>query len=275
MLLIGFIVILLISIPATLWLLKTSQDQRSHANPATTLSFTPTSSQTAPISNNVGDTIPIQVAIDPSTNLVTSVKVYIQYDPTKLSAPTGSFTINKSAFPQIVDGPNYTSGLITASVSVGSDATNAIQSPTTVGTIQFTALAPTDDSAPTQVTITSQSEVLSSGTSDQSSENVLLPQSPPAFIAIAGAAISPTITTVPTETTVVVTQTPTPTATEAALPTPTTTIIVGGPVADTPTTEIISPSPTLAQTGSTNVTFGVAAVLTVVTVIGGIILFVL
>ena len=292
-LLIGFIVFLLAAIPAAVFLVKTTTNTQSHATPATTLTFTPPSASASPISANVGDTIPLTLNIDPGTNLVTSVKVYIQYDPTKLSASNTSFTVNNSAFPVTVDGPNYSPGSISLSVSIGADYTKAIQSPTSVGTLTFTALSPTDPNNPTQVSVTTQSQVFSAGANDQYPENVLLSR-PIAYIAVSGPAQqqpsgSPTLTPSATIPPVsgVPTDTPTPSleaspsatppatiATPVAIATPTTAAvaIIANPT-DTPVPPL--PTATIAATGSTDVTFGAGALLTVLSVVGGVIFFVL
>ncbi len=282
--LIGFIVILLVAIPVAIYLVKTTTNTQSHATPATNLTFTPPSSNPAPITANVGDTVPLTLNIDPGTNLVTSVKVYIQYDPTKLSASSTAFTVNDSAFPVTVQGPSYSPGSISFSVSIGADYTKAIQSPTSVGTLTFTALAATDPNNPTQVSVTTQSQVLSAGPNDQYPENVLLSR-PIAYIAVNGPAQpSTTPTLVPSATLTPVpgvpTDTPAPTleaspsASPIAIATPTTAAVavIANPT-DTPVPPL--PTATIAATGSTNVTFGAGAVLTVLSVIGGVIFFVL
>ncbi len=286
--LIGFIAILLVAIPVALYLVKQTTNTASHATPATNLTFTPPSSNPAPITANVGDTVPLTLNIDPGTNLVTSVKVYIQYDPTKLSASSTSFTVNNSAFPVTVDGPTYSPGSISFSVSIGADYTKAIQSPTSVGTLTFTALAATNPNTPTQVSVTTQSQVLSAGPNDQYPENVLLSR-PIAYIAVNGPAqpsLTPTGVPGPTATpipgqptntptpTLEATPTSTPAATPVAIATPTTAVVavIANPT-DTPVPPL--PSATIAATGSTDITFGAGAILTVLSVIGGVIFFVL
>lgn len=239
LLLIGFFAIILVAIPVTVYFLQQQQQVNSHAQAATSLSFSPPSTQASPLQKNVGDTFGLDLSVDPSTNLVSFVRLEIQYDPTKLATASANgadaFEPNKAAFPSINEGPIYQDGKILVTVSVGSDPTKAIQTPTKIGTITFKALASTD--TPTLVSYGAQTQVLSIGSADQASENVLSSVSP-AAIMIAGAATTPTPSPSVTETP---TDTPTPTI-ASDTPTPTPTV---AQVTDTPT-------PTIASTPSAN-----------------------
>lgn len=234
--LIGFIVILLIGIPVSVYLLQQQQETRSRAQKSTTLTFAPDSSQTSPIQKKVGDTIPLDITVNPGTNLVSFLKLQIQYDTDKLAtASANAFAPNTVIFPTVLEGPIYSPGKIEITLSVGPDPTKAVQSLAKAGTVTFTALANTPDGQPTLVTYGPTTQVLSIGSTDQASENVLSSSSP-ATIAIGGEAVSPTTVPIPTGT-----LTPTPEITNA--PTPTTALV------DTPTpgatlTPIFTPTPT-------------------------------
>ncbi|GIW61381.1 MAG: hypothetical protein KatS3mg089_0233 [Patescibacteria group bacterium] len=204
LLLIGFILILLVAIPLTLYFIQQQQEIRSRAQAATTLSFTPATS-----SVNVGDVVSLDLMVNPNSNLVSFVRLEILYDSTKLATASGTqgkaFEPNTLAFPSVTEGPVYEDGKILVTLSVGSDPTKAIQTPTKVATFQFVAKEPTD--TPTQITFgPTQTQVLSIGPQDQASENVLSSTSP-AAISIGGeTSPTPTPTTTPT-------LTPTPTVT--------------------------------------------------------------
>lgn len=246
--LIGFIIILLIGIPFTIYFLQKQQETRSRAQKSTILNFNPTSSQQAPIQKKVGDTIPLDVMVDPGTNLVSFVKLQIQYDTDKLAtASSNAFTPNTVVFPTVLEGPIYSPGKIEITLSVGPDPTKAIQAISKAGTINFTALANTPDGQPTLVTYGATTQVLSIGSSDQASENVLSSTNP-ATIQIGGASPSTTLEPIPTGS-------PTPTLEVSASPVPTT------PTADTPTpttpqgsipTPTFTPTPTGTGSASTN-----------------------
>src|SRR5262249_6792261 len=125
---IGFIVVLLAGIPLTLYLLQKQQEVRSRAEKSTTISFSPDSSATNPIQKQIGDSIPLDVMVNPGTNQVTFVKLEVQYDPDKL-ATMGATTVqvNTSAFPGQGEGPIYSPGKITFTINVGPDPTKVIQ----------------------------------------------------------------------------------------------------------------------------------------------------
>lgn len=217
----GFIAVLLIGIPATIFLVQQQQETRSQAAASTTLSFTPDSTPTTPIQKNVGETIPLDVYVDPGSNLVTFVKLEITYDPEKIEPESeNAFVPNTTVFSSVLDGPNYdTPGKVLVSLSVGPDPTKAVQTRSNAGTITFRALSNTPPGQPTVVSYGVTSQALSSGFEDQAAENVLS-SSEPANIAIGGEAPSPTEpvpTTEPTPTTPV-TPTIVPTTGPSATP---------------------------------------------------------
>ena len=236
--LIGFIIILLVGIPLTIYFLQKQQETRSRAQASTTLKFSPDSDQTAPIQKQVGDAVALDVMVDPGTNLVSFAKLEIQYDSDKLAtASSNAFTPNTIAFPTVLEGPVYTDGKIEITLSVGSDPTKAIQALTKAGTVNFTALADTPAGQPTLVSYGISTQVLSIGSTDQASENVLS-SSQPAAVVIGASTITPTGPTgsIPTGTltpTLVVTATLAPTTAVTSTPTLTPTTTPG--ITDTPT----------------------------------------
>lgn len=233
--LIGFIVVLLVGIPATVFLLQQQQETRSRAEKSTNLTFTPESSDTAPIQKKVGEAIALDVNVDPGQNLVSFVKLQIQYDPAKLAtASANAFQANTVAFPSVLEGPIYSSGKIEVTLSVGPDPTKAIQEAVKAATITFTALSDTPPGTPTLVTYGITTQVLSIGSNDQASENVLA-NAAPATIEIGAGAITGTPADIPTGS-------PTPTV-EVPTTAPTAT---GTPA---PTTETPSATPTPTGTG--------------------------
>ena len=182
----GFIAVLLVGIPLTVYLLQQQQEVRSHAEKSTNISFAPDSTQTTPLQKNVGDVIPLDITINPGKNLVSFVKLEIQYDPDKLATDSAnSFVANNVVFPSILEGPIYSPGKISVTLSVGPDPTKAIQTTVKAGTLTLKAIANTPAGTPTVVTYGAATQVLSLGSNDQASENVL--SSPiPAYINIGG-----------------------------------------------------------------------------------------
>ena len=217
-LLFGFIAAMLVGIPLTLYGLSTQQETRQQAEKATILTFLPESSEDTPISKALNEEFPLEVSVDPGTNLVSFLKLEIQYDETKLatSEADGGFVVNEAAFPVTLEGPVFSTGKIQVTLSVGSDPTNAIQQVTKALTIKFKALADTGET-PTNITFGNSTEVLSIGSNDQASENVLLNVNPALVLigqsstTITPISVTPTHTPVPTNTTAP-TQPPQPTS---------------------------------------------------------------
>jgi len=237
-LLIGFAVVMLVGIPLTVFLLQQQQEVRSRAEKSTNISFTPDSSQTAPIQKAVGDSIPLDIMVNPGKNLVSFVKLEIQYDPEKLATTAAGFQANTVAFPSVLEGPVYTPGKIAVTLSVGPDPTKSIQTTTKAATITFKALAGTPQGTPTLVTYGATTQVLSLGSNDQASENVLS-SATPATIIIGGGAVSET----PAPTTA-----EEPTSTPEASATPTTEPTVTTAPTEAPTTAPGEPTATPAPT---------------------------
>ncbi len=225
---IGFALLLLVGIPVTVYLLQQQQETRSRAEKSTSFSFTPESSASSPIQKNVNDSIPLDIMVDPGKNLVSYVKLEIQYDPDKLATDSATpFQANSAIFPTVLEGPVYTPGKIAVTLAVGPDPTKALQTKVKAASISFKAIAPTGQGTPTLVTYSATSQALSTGPNDQASENVLSNTSP-ATIVIAGAVVPTTTeptTAIPTD---VPTAAPT-TAVPTAAPTPTTAVPTSPP----------------------------------------------
>lgn len=194
----GFIVVMLVGIPVTIFLLQQQQEVRSRAQKATNLAFTPDSSATAPIQKQVGDSIPLDIMVNPGTNLVSFVKVEIQYDPDKLATASTAFQPNTVAFPSVLEGPVYTPGKIAVTLSVGPDPTKAIQTLTKAATVTFKAIANTQPGTPTLVTYGTATQVLSIGSTDQASENVLAAAAPATIVIGGSPSVSPSAVPIPT-----------------------------------------------------------------------------
>jgi hypothetical protein len=208
-LLLGFILVLLIAIPVTVFLIQQQSKTKSGATAATTISILPASQD--PI--KVGDKVSLDIQVNPATattaNIVELVQFTIMYDSTKLATDGAGFVANTATgLPNISHGPIYGDGTISVTLSTNGDVTKVIQKLTTIGTINFKAIAITD--TPSQITFGNDVLVQSIGTTDIGNENVLSSANPAALTIVAGA--EPTAT-----------PTPTPTAEPTATPTPTPT----------------------------------------------------
>jgi len=198
LLLLGFIVVLMVVIPLTVYLVQQQQKLKVGAQQASSLSFTVTQGSQATISKPT-DPASFDVMLDPSTNQVSFVKLVINYDITKLKAIT--FTPDTTNFPSTLQTADLgtTTGKATITLSVGQSANNIITGspPRKVATISFNALS-TATAGTTQISFdrdpTSGTQVLSVGTGDQFNENVLA-NTTPATITIAQGAVGGTSAT--------------------------------------------------------------------------------
>ena len=231
--LIGFIILLLIGIPVTIFLLQQKSQTQTHAEKSTNISFLPESSAAAPLQKNVGDSIPLDISVDPGKNLVSFVKIAIQYDPQKLATSSaGAFVQNSTVFPSVLEGPVYSPGKIEVTLSVGPDPTKSVQTKVKAATVTFKAISNTPPGAPTLVTYGATTQVLSIGSNDQASENVLSAATP-AAIAIGGAAVISPTDSVPT-----------------AVPSPTVVAPTVAPTATPALTPALTPAPTGSQSAN-------------------------
>ena len=189
----GFLLLLLVGIPITIYMVQQQQTIKQRAAPATNLSFNPDSSTSNPIVKNVGDNLSIDVMVDPGTNLVSTLTMEIQYDPDKLAtASSNAFQINSSLFPSVTEGPTFLPGKITVAMSTGLDLTKAIQIKSKVATINFKALAATAADTPTLVRYGVNTIVTSGGPESQPLENVLASSNPATIVINSGPGITPT-----------------------------------------------------------------------------------
>lgn len=182
-LLIAFLVLIFISVPVTIFILQKQQETRSKASGATTFSLIPQPGPSSSIQKSVGDVIPVDLVVDPGTNAVTIVSFQVQYDPNKLQPVTPDpVTIPTSVDPlkpfnTVVEGPIINNGLLSETISTGSNTAGALQTITKVATLHFRALAPTGET-PTQLTFTNLSKAYSSASGDPAAINILSTTNP-------------------------------------------------------------------------------------------------
>lgn len=251
-LIIGFVLLLLITIPASVFLVQRQQQLRIKAAPSTTLSFTPPAQ-----SVNVGDTFSLSIMMDTGENSVATAQVRVTFDPAKLTATEikpGSFMPH--ALSQTT--PDNTAG--TAFIVV--DTLGADSSPDSipmtkksigavpVAVITFKAKADTAGAA-TSVGFGQDTKAIgeTSGALEDTSLILSSALSKTARITVTGAVATPTPTTV---------LTPTPTAGLTATPTPTTgPKLTVTPVATVPVTGDIAPTSMFAIGGMVVTMLGV------------------
>ncbi len=165
------------AIGITVWFIRQRTVTTPHAAASTTLSFaTPIQTIAA------GQSMSSDIMVNPGTNQVSLVKVFITYDGSKLQANgASSLVVNQAAFPQTLVAPttscNGTQCTLSATFSIGSDPTKAIQTTTKMATLNLTAIAGTNGST-TQIAFDQSTSVYSIAQTDQASENVLSSTTP-------------------------------------------------------------------------------------------------
>lgn len=198
--LLGFITVILLAIPFSVYIAQKRQNISSKAAPSTSLSFSPPSATI-----KVGDPVSLDVWLNPGTNQVSFVKLSISIvDPAKFTIV--SLTENKdgNALSNIVDAPQYdnTAGTAKISLSIGADPAEAIKVKTRIATLQLKATAAITPPSPNVKFEISDMQVLSIAIPDSTSENVLLPlsSSTPATVTVTSIATGVTPTSTPTPT---------------------------------------------------------------------------
>ena len=168
----GNLLLLLISIPVTLFFIKRQQELRSRAAPSSKLYFTPETINTSTQCSS----FTIDVMVNPGQNIVSIVDFYLTYDPTRLDV----IEVKEStSFPTIIRPISITAGETNMSVSIGSDVTRAVQTVSQVATITFRTKA----IGTTQIQFDAQrSRVFSLAPSDEPTENVLSTTSPSSIV---------------------------------------------------------------------------------------------
>lgn len=133
-------VIMLIFMPLVLVVNQKQQETRGRAEQSTTLSFSPQTTSNNPLQIARGESINLDLVLNPGKNIISLVKVDILYDPARIKlSPSNPVTVNKTAFPNILEGPTYLEGRVRLVLSVGSDFSKAVTSETKVLTANFVA----------------------------------------------------------------------------------------------------------------------------------------
>lgn len=179
--LLGFIIIILLAIPFSVYIAQQRQRTTSQAAKSTTLSFEPASPTT-----KVGDTLPLSVVLDPGSgstaNQVSFVKLSISFDPEKFTTAGASLVPNPSSsntLISILEDPIFEAGKASISLSIGADPTRVVTKKTDIAILKLKSLSTTDANNPSSITFdATETQVLSIASSDQTSENVLSTTTP-------------------------------------------------------------------------------------------------
>lgn len=127
--------LILLAIPATVFLVGQRQEIRKRAAPATTLSLAPAS-----ITKKVGETFSLEVKIDTGLNQVVATEIHLLFDGDKLEAES---ITNGALFPNILTSGTVASG--SATIAIGaSNTTTPVTGTGVAAVVRFKARAVTD-----------------------------------------------------------------------------------------------------------------------------------
>lgn len=288
----GNLILILAAIPLTLFFVKKQQDLQSSAAPSSKLYFQPASVNTQLQCTS----FTMDVMVDPGTNQVSTIDLYLTYDPTlvEVTQITPSSTFNIVQREASIS--NGTASIDLDAVGGSPDPSKYVTSITKVATVTF---APKSAGTAT-IKFGTDTQVLSLADAEKPYTNVLSSSADgTATIASGACAAGIGVSTTPSLTTSVtpgtglpitqnVSSTPSPTSTASisasitpvasasptiSIPTPTPTVIIptATPIPPTPT---LVQKPTIAPTGTLAQTFGIVTAV-VFAILGGIALLAL
>ena len=207
LLLLGFLFVILLVIPLTVYLVQQQQEIRGRANPTTTLSFIP-SEQTA----TAGGEVKFDVWISPGENQGNFINLVLKYDSTKIQATAESFELNPASEFGIIQSPEIGADGDELSVTLSiSDSTKVITKDEKIGSVTFEIISTSD--TPTQISF-DDAQIQIRGVEGDFTENVFTNGTPAKLTILGEDVVSPTPTP---------SATPTPEPSPELSPTPTST----------------------------------------------------
>src|SRR3989344_7769318 len=145
LLLLGFLFVILLVIPLTVYLVQQQQEIRGRANPTTTLSFTPPEDTAT-----VGANVKFDIWISPGENQVNFINLVLKYDSTKIQATADSFVLEPASDLEIIQNPEIGADGDELSVTLSiSDSTKVITKDQKIGSVAFDVISSSD--TPTQI----------------------------------------------------------------------------------------------------------------------------
>ncbi len=159
----------IVGLVVTVFLVNRVQDLRGRAEKSTTISLNPPAQEVAP-----GENATLDVVLNPGTNQVNFVKLYVKYDSSSFIDQDNVFELDPASGMRLVEQPTMTTpGELVITLDVGSDPTKVIRTTQRLGTINIQAMGDAK-SGESDVTIdTSRTQVRSIEAKDAFNENVL------------------------------------------------------------------------------------------------------
>jgi hypothetical protein len=185
----GVVGLLVVALPVFVVTTQIQSANRSSAAAATVISFYPEDKQAR--HKQVGDTIELDVLLDPGKNLISTTKLEILYDKNKLQLEKPEdFQIGTSNLSMVLDGPTFSDGKIVVSLGLRTvDPTLVLQTKTVLAKVKFKTIAPTTGDGnggyEELISFGPETTALSVASTDLAGENVIS-QKIPANIKITG-----------------------------------------------------------------------------------------
>lgn len=168
----GVFFITLALLPVIVSYSEQHQTRIVNAAPATTLYFMPKTDPGNPLIAKPGDTVSMDIYMNPGTNLPYVTKLNIKYDPIVFEADKESLKINKKNFPKILEGTTIAEGNINITLSTGSGPSKVIKNITKLGTLDLEVKS-SNRGEISEVTFGKETLILSINESDFPGESVL------------------------------------------------------------------------------------------------------
>ncbi len=212
------VLLIVIAVPIALHVLSQPTDIPIKASTGTTLSITGNQNFA------IGQKVSLNVLLDPGGKAISSAKIVINYNGSKLQRDINGLIPNPKAFPSIIQGPIYdqcsnNNCTMSVTLSIGADPTKVITQATKIATINFTAIQITSSTGTLVSFNDTQSQVFSISSDSSANKSVLATTVP---INIIISKTLPSGSPVPS-TTISPSQTPTPSTTGTPSPTISTT----------------------------------------------------
>ena len=180
----GAVLALFLVVPLTIFVLHIRQENRSRAQKATVIYFNTRTSANSPILNvKPGETVTLDLNLDPGANFVSNIRYMFSYDAAILTPIPASYTYNKDVFPSDprkanLEGPSFLpSGQVSGLITIGNNPSNAITETVKVASFSFIVTSDiTKLQSPTTVSFltgANQTTITSVDPQSTGSENVL------------------------------------------------------------------------------------------------------
>lgn len=168
----GVFFITLALLPVIVSYSELHQTRIANAAPSTSLYFLPNTDPGNPLITKPGDTVNLDIYMNPGTNMPYVTKLNIKYDPLLFEANKDSLKIDRENFPKILGQSSIKDGRIDITLSTGSGPSDVIKDITKIGTLGLKVKS-SDGGKTSEIIFGKETMILSINASDFPGENVL------------------------------------------------------------------------------------------------------